>query len=35
LGFEVEGTLRRFAFRDGRYVDAFLMARLRPPPTSP
>ena len=34
-GFEVEGTLRRFAFRDGRYVDAFLMARLRPSPTSP
>lgn len=32
FGFEVEGTLRRFAFRDGRHVDAFLMARLRPAP---
>ncbi len=31
LGFEREGTLRRYAFRDGRYVDAYLMARLRPP----
>jgi len=29
-GFEAEGTLREFALRDGRYVDALLMARLRP-----
>lgn len=29
-GFEVEGTLREIAFRDGKYVDGFLMARLRP-----
>src|SRR5690606_26859743 len=29
-GFEVEGTLRDYAFRDGRYVDAYLMARLAP-----
>jgi putative acetyltransferase len=29
-GFEVEGTLRQIAFRDGEYVDGFLMARLRP-----
>lgn len=29
FGFEVEGTLRDYAFRDGRYVDAYLMARLR------
>lgn len=29
-GFEPEGTLREFALRDGRYVDALLMARLRP-----
>lgn len=29
-GFEVEGTQREFAFRAGKYVDAFLMARLRP-----
>jgi putative acetyltransferase len=29
-GFIIEGTLREFAFRDGAYVDAFSMARLRP-----
>ena len=29
FGFEVEGTHRRFAFRDGEYVDAHVMARLR------
>lgn len=29
-GFELEGTLRQYAFRDGRYVDSYLMARLRP-----
>jgi L-phenylalanine/L-methionine N-acetyltransferase len=30
FGFEVEGTRRRDAFRDGKYVDSFSMARLRP-----
>ena len=30
LGFEVEGTHRRFALRKGEYVDAFSMARLKP-----
>ena len=30
FGFEVEGTLRQYAFRDGRFVDAYLMSRLRP-----
>ena len=30
FGFEVEGTLRHFAFRDGEYVDAYSMARLKP-----
>ena len=30
FGFEREGTLRQYAFRDGRYVDAYMMARLRP-----
>jgi putative acetyltransferase len=30
FGFELEGTLRRHAFRDGRYVDSYVMARLRP-----
>lgn len=29
-GFEREGTLRQYAFRDGRYVDSYMMARLRP-----
>lgn len=28
-GFVVEGTLRRYALRDGRYVDALQMARVR------
>ena len=30
FGFELEGTLRQHAFRDGRYVDSYIMARLRP-----
>jgi putative acetyltransferase len=29
VGFEVEGTHRRYAFRDGEYVDAYSMARLK------
>jgi putative acetyltransferase len=29
FGFEVEGTRRADAFRDGRFVDSFAMARLR------
>jgi L-phenylalanine/L-methionine N-acetyltransferase len=29
FGFVIEGTLVRFAFRDGRYVDAYMMARFR------
>jgi putative acetyltransferase len=33
-GFVVEGTARDFAFRDGTYVDAHSMARLRTPPGS-
>lgn len=28
FGFEVEGTLQAFAFRDGAYVDALAMARV-------
>ena len=28
-GFEVEGTFCKYAFRDGEYVDALTMARLR------
>lgn len=31
FGFEREGLLRRHAYRDGRYVDAYPMARLRVP----
>jgi putative acetyltransferase len=30
FGFEIEGTLRMYAFRDGQYVDAYAMARLQP-----
>lgn len=28
-GFEIEGTLRNYAFRDGRFVDSYTMARVR------
>ena len=35
FGFEMEGRHRGYALRDGRYVDAFAMARLHPdPPTA-
>ena len=30
FGFEREGQLRQHAFRDGHYVDSYIMARLRP-----
>jgi len=29
FGFAIEGTLVRFAYRDGQYVDTYAMARLR------
>ncbi len=29
FGFEVEGTLKRYAVRDGHYTDVYAMARLR------
>jgi putative acetyltransferase len=29
-GFEREGLLRQHAFRDGQYIDSYMMARLRP-----
>jgi putative acetyltransferase len=32
FGFEIEGTLRGYAMRDGRYVDAYAMARFHPSP---
>ena len=28
-GFQIEGTLKQYAYRDGKYVDVFAMARLR------
>ncbi len=27
--FEIEGTLRKYAFRDGMFVDAYMMARVK------
>ena len=30
LGFEEEGLLRRYALRDGVFVDAYSMARFKP-----
>ena len=29
FGFEIEGTLRKYAFRDGEFVDAFAMGRIK------
>ena len=29
FGFEIEGTLRRYAMRNGEYVDSYSMARLK------
>ena len=29
FGFEIEGTHRKFAFRNGEYADVYAMARLR------
>lgn len=29
FGFTMEGTLVQYAFRDGHYVDTYMMARLR------
>lgn len=34
FGFELEGTHRAYAMRDGRYVDSLSMARLHPNPPS-
>lgn len=30
FGFVVEGTSVQFAYRDGKYVDVYIMARLKP-----
>jgi L-phenylalanine/L-methionine N-acetyltransferase len=32
FGFEIEGTFKAYAMRDGFYVDAFAMARFHPAP---
>ncbi len=29
FAFEVEGTLRKYSFREGVFVDAHMMARIR------
>lgn len=29
FGFEIEGTLRDYAYRDGAYADTYVMSRLR------
>ena len=29
FGFEIEGTLRRYALRNGEYVDAHMMSRIK------
>ncbi len=29
FGFEIEGTLREFALREGQFADVYLMARVR------
>ena len=30
FGFEIEGTLKSYAFRGGRFIDAYTMARITP-----
>ena len=30
FGFEIEGTGKNYALRDGKYVDAYFMARFKP-----
>ncbi|GDX07002.1 N-acetyltransferase [Buttiauxella sp. A111] len=30
FGFEIEGTGKNYALRDGQYVDAYFMARFKP-----
>lgn len=34
FGFEIEGTFKGYAMRDGSYVDAYAMARFHPSPAS-
>jgi L-phenylalanine/L-methionine N-acetyltransferase len=32
FGFEIEGTLKGYAMRDGQYIDVYAMARFHPNP---
>jgi putative acetyltransferase len=32
FGFEIEGTLRAYSLREGRYTDTYAMSRLHPRP---
>ncbi|MBS0446181.1 MAG: GNAT family N-acetyltransferase [Proteobacteria bacterium] len=34
FGFEIEGTMKGYSLRDGRYIDAHAMARRRPAPAA-
>ena len=34
FGFEIEGTLKDFAFRHGTFIDAYTMARIAPAATN-
>ena len=34
FGFEIEGTFKGYALRDGVYADVYSMARLHPSPPS-
>jgi len=34
FGFGIEGTLKSYAFRGGRFIDAYTMARISPLPAS-
>ena len=29
FGFVIEGTMSRYSFRDGEYIDTLMMARLK------
>jgi L-phenylalanine/L-methionine N-acetyltransferase len=35
FGFAIEGTLVRYAYREGHYVNAYSMARLKPEEAAP
>jgi putative acetyltransferase len=35
FGFEIEGTLKGYAFRSGCFIDAYTMARCAPSPARP